>query len=130
MGRFDADARTERVDLVVDAIRAHRERGSRFVTVEAPVDDAEEPDPWIQFDGNEELLNLDCSDEELHRLERVLHDFGGCLIDERTSPDDVSGTNVRVRTRVDDERVAQLVERCFRDVFGRPADYRLWVTEL
>lgn len=130
MGRFDADTETERIDLVVDAIRGHRERESGFITIETPVEDPEKPDPWIQYDATDELLNVDCTDDELARLEAVLDDVGGCRIHERTSPDDVEGTNVRIRTQVDDERVAQLVERCFRDVYDRSADYRLWVTAL
>ncbi|UWG48629.1 Uncharacterized protein HSRCO_2364 [Halanaeroarchaeum sp. HSR-CO] len=128
MGRFDADTETDRVELVVDAIRAHRERNSRFTTLQTPTDADDDPEPWIQFDARESLLNLDCTDEELHRLEGLFDEFGGMTIHERTAPADVDGTNVRIRTRVDDERIAQFVEQCFRRVYERPVDYRLWVT--
>lgn len=129
MGRFDATTEGERRDLVVDAIQAHRERESAFTTVQStPTDD--EPAPWVQFDASESLLNLDCTDEELDRLDALLSEFGGCTIHERTNPENAAGTNVRIRARVDDGRVAQLVERLFRDVYDRPADYRLWVTDV
>ncbi|MGM0398690.1 MAG: hypothetical protein ACQEQY_06805 [Halobacteriota archaeon] len=130
MSRFDAHTDADRVALVVDAIRAHRERASGFTTLQTPTDADDEPEPWIQFDAEESLLNLDCTDAELKRLEALLDEFGGMTIHERNTPADVDGTNVRIRTRVDDERVAQFVERCFREVYERPADYRLWVTAI
>ena len=130
MGRFDADTDADRLDLVTDAIHAHRDRGSAFITVQTSADAPDEPAPWIQFDAETAVVNLDCTDDELDRLEGLLGEFGGCTIHERTAPEDADGTNVRVRARVDDARVAQLIERCFREVYERPADYRLWVTEI
>lgn len=129
MGRFDADTEADRLDLVVDAIRAHRDRGSAFTTVQTPAKE-DEPEPWVQFDADASLLNLDCTDEELDRLEDLLEEFGGMTIHERASPDDLEGTNVRITARVDDERIAQFVEQCFRHVYDRPEDYRLWVTTI
>lgn len=130
MSRFHAGTCEDRHDLVVDAIRAHRQRGSRFTTFQTPTDQAEAPDPWVQFAAAESLLNLDCTDDEFTRLDALLDEFGGCRIDTRTSPEDVDGTNVRIEMRVDDERVAQFVDRCFREVFGRSEEYRLWVTDV
>ena len=130
MSRFHADTTEDRRDLVADAIRAHRERGSRFTTFQTPADRDDEPDPWIQFAAPETLVNLDCTDAEFTRLEALLDEFGGCTIDARTSPEDVDGTNVRIEMRVDDERIAQFVDRCFREVYDQPEEYRLWVTDV
>ncbi|MFW5919003.1 MAG: hypothetical protein ACOCSF_02260 [Halanaeroarchaeum sp.] len=130
MSRFHADTEDERRDLVVDAIGAHRERGSRFTTFQTPAKDEDDPDPWIQFAAMDSLVNLDCTDDEFARLETLLSEFGGCTIRERTTPEDADGTNVRIEMRVDDHRVAQFVDRCFREVYGRPSDYRLWVTDI
>lgn len=130
MGRFDADTEVERRDLVEAAIRAHRDRGSAFTTMQTPTGADDEPEPWIQFAADESVLNLDCTDEEYHRLEGLLDEFGGMTITERHTPDDVDGTNVRIGARVDDGRIAQFVERCFREVYDRPDDYRLWVTDV
>ncbi|MFB6082534.1 MAG: hypothetical protein ABEJ67_06905 [Halanaeroarchaeum sp.] len=129
MTRFDADTADERIDLVADLIAAHRERESAFCTVVAEPDSDEAAAPWVQFDARESLLNLDCTAEEVARLERFVTEVGGLTIAERTSPEDVDGTNVRLRARVDDRRIAQLVERCFREVYDRPASYHLWATE-
>lgn len=129
MGRFDADTEADRLELVVDAIQGHRERESGFITVTAPTSD-DDPDPWIQFDARDSLCNLDCTDQELRRLEALLDDFGGLTIHERTTPDDADGTNVRIEARVDDERIAQFVDQCFREVYELPDDYALWVTDI
>ncbi|MFB6125501.1 MAG: hypothetical protein ABEJ59_06040 [Halanaeroarchaeum sp.] len=125
MTRFDADSPAERRDLVADAIAAHRERDSAFCTLTA---DADRPAPWVQFDAHESLLNLDCTDGEYDRLETLLTEVGGLTVSERSSPEDVDGTNVRLRARVDDARLAQLVERLFREVYDLPASFRLWAT--
>lgn len=130
MSRFHADTEDERRDLIVDAIRAHRERGSRFTTFQTPADRDDEPDPWIQFAAPETLVNLDCTDDEFARLEALLDEFGGCTIRERTTPEDADGTNVRIEMHVDDDRVAQFVDRCFREVYDQSAVYRLWVTDI
>jgi hypothetical protein len=130
MSRFHADTEDERRELIADAIRAHRDRGSRFTTFQTPADQDDVPDPWIQYAAPETLVNLDCTDDEFTRLEALLEEFGGCTIRERTTPDDADGTNVRIEMPVDDERIAQFVNRSFREVYDRPNDYRLWVTAL
>ena len=130
MNRFDATTRTDREALLVDGFEAHRDRGSPYCTVVAEADDPETPDPWVQFDHGESMLNLDCSDAELERLDRFLAEVGGLTVAERRSPEEAEGTNVRMKAHVDHGRVAQLVERLFREVYDRPADYRLWVTEI
>lgn len=129
MGRFDASTAAERRALIVDAIAAHRERDSGFLTLEVDREEAD-PAPWIQFDASERLINLDVTDAEWERLESLIEDFGGCRVRERTAPEAVDGTNVRLGLRVDDERVAQFVERCFQAVYGLPEDYRLWVADV
>lgn len=129
MGRFDAVTAADRRTLIVDALRAHRERESAFLTLEVdPV--VADPPPWIQFDAHDRVANLDVADAEWDRLTSLIDDFGGCRVRERHAPEDASGTNVRLELRVDDERVGQFIERCFRSVYDLPSDYRLWVADL
>ncbi|UHH24701.1 hypothetical protein [Halobacterium noricense] len=136
MTRFDADTDAGRIELVADAIAAHRERDSAFCTLEADEDRSGDPEllpPWVQFaDGT---LNLDCTDEELDRLATVVSRFGAFTIAERetvaadTAEED-PGTNVRIEARADDDRVGQFVDAVFQTVYDLPADFRLWAVEL
>jgi len=129
MTRFDADTAQHRRDLIAEAVRAHRERESRFCTVEADPAFADEMGvQWVQFgDG---LVNLDCTDQELSRLTDLLSARGGMSVTERESPEDAEGTNVRVEVHGDAERVAGLIEDCFREVYELPEDVRVWAVEV
>lgn len=124
MTRFDAADPTERRKLFADAVRAHRERDSAFCTLEVDGGDDEAPRPWVQF--ADRTFNLDCTDAELDRLESLLDDFPEFRIEAMESPEDVDGTNVRVTARSDANRLAGFVDRVFREVYGRPDDYRAW----
>ncbi|MDL5362546.1 hypothetical protein [Halalkalicoccus sp. NIPERK01] len=141
MTRFRAESDEERRTLFADAIAAHRARESPFCTLEA---EADEP-TWIQVgegDGDDDpasqpasdsgagLVNLDCTDGELDRLESLLNEFPDFSIESLTSPENAAGTNVRVGTFADEDRLAGFVERCFRTVYERPADYVAWATEV
>lgn len=129
MTRFDAGTAEERRDLIADAVRGHRERESRFCTVEADPDHADDLGvPWVQF--GEGVVNLDVVDEELDRLTDLLDGWGGATVTERTSPEDVDGTNVRIEVHGDAERIAGLMEDCFREVYGLEESYRAWVVEV
>ncbi|RQG91369.1 hypothetical protein EA462_05175 [Natrarchaeobius halalkaliphilus] len=157
MTRFDATEPNDRRKLYVDAITAHRERGSAFLTLE--VDDSElggdelgteetdhvdgdrkrnsrettGPDPelgtpWIQFsDGT---INLDCTDDELEELKAVLGEFPAFKISELTRPDDAPGTNAHVSAKADPNRIGQFLDAVFRRVYGLPAEFRVWVVAL
>jgi hypothetical protein len=150
MTRFDAATPEERQKLFAEGIAAHRERGSAFVTFEADAgadasavekteaeasesgaeaDDPADPEqapPWIQFgDGT---LNLDCTDAELDDLKSVLGEFPAFKIDDIIRPEEAEGVNVRVSALADANRVAQSVERLFREVYARPEEFRAWVT--
>ncbi|PSQ25838.1 hypothetical protein BRD03_12200 [Halobacteriales archaeon QS_9_68_17] len=127
MTRFDADTPTDRRKLFVDAITAHRERDSAFLTVEAETD-PDEPSPWIQT--SRDTLNMDCTDEELDRLKDLLGEFPAFTVDEVTRPDEAEGTNVRVVGRGDANRVAQFVDRAFVEVYERSEEYRVWVADV
>lgn len=154
MTRFDADEPTERRKLFADAVTAHRTRGSAFLTVEAREpeqavafgadadaetgDDTEAADdtetdemsvpPWVQF--AEKTFNLDCSDEELDRLKALLEEYPEFRIDGMESPEEAEGTNVRVSARSDANRLADFLERAFREVYDQPEDYRAWVVQV
>jgi hypothetical protein len=151
MTRFDAATPEERQKLFAEGIAAHRERGSAFVTFEAhadasaltenaagetdestdaeagedaPADPGQAP-PWIQFgDGT---LNLDCTDAELDDLKAVLGEFPAFKIDDIIRPEETEGVNVRVSALADPNRVAQCVERLFREIYDQPEEFRAWV---
>lgn len=127
MTRFDADTPTDRRKLFVDAITAHRERDSAFLTVEAETD-PDEPSPWIQT--SRDTLNMDCTDEELDRLKDLLGEFPAFTVAEVTRQDEAEGTNVRVVGRGDANRVAQFVDRAFVEVYERSEEYRVWVADV
>ncbi|EMA51742.1 hypothetical protein [Halococcus thailandensis] len=124
MTRFDAAIDESRRELFADAIRAHEERESAFLTVETETQD-EERSPWLQF--AEGVVNVDCTDDELDRVKELLNDYPAFRIEELESPEDADGTNVRIAARADPERVAEFVDRLFVAVYERPADYRAWV---
>ena len=155
MTRFDATDPADRRKLYVDAITAHRERGSGFCTIEVdesvlesdddPGLEAESEDadidadadhdldpelgvPWIQFgDGT---INLDCTDAELDDLKDVLGEFPAFKIDEIIRPEEADGVNVRVSAKADRNRIAQFVDAVFRRVYGLPETFRVWVAEI
>lgn len=150
MTRFDADDPAARRKLFAAGVTAHRERASAFATFEAHRDasemgdegssasddpenddaeseatDAERTPPWVQFgDGT---LNLDCTEAELDRLKDVLGEFPAFKIDDLTRPEEAEGVNVRVSALADANRVAQCVERIFREVYDQPESFRAWV---
>ncbi len=134
MTRFDATAEDTRRELFADAIRAHNERNSAFLTIETDPDnevseDDEEDEsltvPWVQFADS--VLNLDCTNDELDRLKSLLSSFSAFTIDALDSPDEADGTNVRVTARTDSERVAEFIDRIFLDVYEHSEEYRAWV---
>lgn len=149
MTRFDADAPTERRKLIADAVVAHRERDSAFLTLEAEptaaereaqdalaeTDDGEEPAsedvatvPWLQF--ADQTFNLDCTDEELAALKSLLGEFPEFRIDQLDQPEDAAGTNVRLTARADPNRLAMFADRVFQAVYGRDEQYRVWVVAI
>ena len=146
MTRFDAREPRERRKLFVDAITAHRKRGSTYLTVEAEDgsdgdetgesgggdesggDGGERPAPWIQF--ADKTFNLDCTDSELARLKDLVSEYPEFRIDRLETPEGAQGTNVRITARSDANRLADFVERTFRQVYGRDEGYRAWVVEI
>ena len=139
MTRFDAADSAERRKLVADAINAHRERASPFLTLEVDPEavgerdegnDSERAIPWIQFADEEGVLNMDVTDEELDQLTALLNEFPAFKIRDLTQPEAAEGTNVRVGALADPNRVAQFVDRVFLDVYGLDEDFRLWVVDL
>jgi len=140
MTRFDASTPVERRKLYVDAITAHRERASGFLTLEADDTVSEERDdtaeqsaaelgvPWIQFgDGT---VNLDCTDAELEALKDLLEDFPAFKIDDLTRPEDAAGINVRVSAKADANRIAQFIDDVFLEVYDLPSTVRVWLVDV
>ncbi|SDC05418.1 hypothetical protein [Natrinema hispanicum] len=140
MTRFDASTPVERRKLYVDAITAHRERASGFLTLEADDTVSEERDdtaeqsaaelgvPWIQFgDGT---VNLDCTDAELEALKDLLEDFPAFKIDDLTRPEDAAGINVRVSAKADANRIAQFIDDVFLEVYDLPSTVRIWLVDV
>jgi hypothetical protein len=139
MTRFDAADAAGRRKLFAEAVLAHRNRGSPFLTVEvdpadAPETDADERDeeeshvPWIQF--AEKTVNLDCTDAELDRLKALLDEFPEFRIEQIERPEEAEGANVRVTARSDASRLGQFLDRALQATYGLDDDYRAWVTEL
>jgi len=140
MTRFDASTPVERRKLYVDAITAHRERASGFLTLEADDTVSEERDdtaeqsaaelgvPWIQF-GNG-TVNLDCTDAELEALKDLLEDFPAFKIDDLTRPEDAAGINVRVSAKADANRIAQFIDDVFLEVYDLPSTVRIWLVDV
>ncbi|MFC7114396.1 hypothetical protein ACFQH2_04670 [Natronoarchaeum sp. GCM10025703] len=128
MTRFDAETPKDRRALAEDAIAAHRERDSAFLTLEAelPAETTDEDAvaPWIQL--AEDTLNLDCTDTELDRLKSLLDEYPSFTVDELVRPEEAEGTNARILARTDDERIAQFVEDAFRQVYEQDEEYLLW----
>ncbi|MCU4741483.1 hypothetical protein [Natronoglomus mannanivorans] len=145
--RFDAVDPADRRTLFVDAIIAHRERASPFLTLEvdptalegegeSESDDGDEsagedaPDPelgipWLQF--SEGFVNLDCTDEELEALKSLLEEYPAFTIDELTRPEDAEGINVQVSARADANRIADFLDAVFQQVYGLGEEFRVWV---
>ncbi|MEF8780298.1 MAG: hypothetical protein V5A46_06445 [Haloferacaceae archaeon] len=128
MTRFSADTPTERRKLFAEAVVAHRRRGSPFLTVETPKTDEETVAPWIQL--SEKTLNMDCTDAELERLKSMIDGYQEFRIDRLESPENVEGTNVRITARSDANRLAEFMDRSFREVYGRDESYTGWVVEI
>lgn len=127
MTRFDATDPADRQKLVAEAIRAHRERASAFVTLEADAAAVEEgAPPWVQFADDDGVVNLDCTAEERERVEALLDEFPAFTVRERTEPEEAEGTNLRVGALADAGRIGQFVDRVFRDAYGLDDGFRLW----
>jgi len=137
MTRFDAADAGARCKLFAEAVLAHRNRGSQFLTIEVDAEDAPgidpdaddpEPVPWIQF--ADETFNLDCSDAELDRLKGLLSEFPECRIEQIERPDEAEGANVRVTARSDANRLGQFADRALQATYELDDDYRAWVTQV
>jgi hypothetical protein len=137
MTRFDAADTAGRRKLFAEAVLAHRNRGSQFLTIEVdpadapgvdPDDDEPTPVPWIQF--AEKTFNLDCTEAELDRLKGLLSEFPECRIEQIERPDEAEGANVRVTARSDANRLGQFADRALQVTYALDDDYRAWVTQV
>lgn len=128
MTRFDADTETDRRTLFAEAITAHRERGSEFLTIEPdslPPESTEELTPWIQF--SDTTVSMDCTDEELDRLKGLLDDYPEFRTERLESPEEAEGTHAQITARSDTNRLAMFVDEAFQEVYGYESSYTAWV---
>ena len=131
MTRFDAETPSDRRRLFAEAIDAHRERGSEFITIEPdalPPASPEELTPWIQF--SDTTVSLDCTDAELDRLKGLLDEYPEFRIESLQSPEEAEGTHARITARSDANRLAMFVDAAFQDVYGYDQDYTAWVVAI
>ena len=70
------------------------------------------------------------TDDEVERLERLLDEYREFRIDERSSPEETAGTNLRITARSDANRLAGFVDQVFQHVYERDETYRAWVTQV
>ncbi|CAJ52876.1 hypothetical protein [Haloquadratum walsbyi] len=130
MTRFDAKTPKERRTLFAEAITAHRERASAFMTLEADSrpDNKDEgvPAPWVQFAEN--MFNLDVTESELERVHTLVGEFPEFRVEQLESPEDTEATNVRITARSDANRLAAFADRIFIDVYNCPNEYQAWAT--
>ncbi|WP_253738687.1 hypothetical protein [Halohasta salina] len=131
MTRFDADTPTERRQLFAEAIDAHRERGSEFITIEPdelPPGSDEELLPWVQF--SDTTISMDCTDAELDRLKGLLDEYPEFRAESLESPEEAEGTHARITARSDPDRLATFVDEAFQTVYGYAVDYTAWIVAI
>lgn len=131
MSRFDADTASDRRQLFTEAITAHRERGSEFITIEPdelPPEADDELVPWIQVAGT--TIGLDCTDAELDRLKAFLDSYPDFRTETVESPDEADGTHARITARSDANRLAMFVDEAFQAVYGYDDGYRAWIVAI
>ncbi len=134
MTRFDASTPGDRRSLFADAILAHRQRNSEFLTVEpdaAPstAEDAEdELLPWIQF--TERTFAMDCTADELDRLKSLVSEFPEFRIESLDSPEEAEGTHAQISARSDANRLASFIDAAFQRVYGYDKEFTAWVVAI
>lgn len=131
MTRFDADTAGDRRQLFAEAISAHRDRGSEFITVEPdelPPESDDELIPWIQVAGT--TIGLDCTDAELERLKEFLDSYPDFRTETVESPDEAEGTHARITARSDANRLAMFIDEAFQEVYGYDNEYKAWVVAI
>ncbi len=128
MTRFDAETPADRRQLFADAIGAHRQRGSEFLTVEPedlPPEAEDELVPWIQF--SETTVSMDCTDAELDRLKELLGSYPDFRVENLVSPEEADGTHAQITARSDANRLAMFIDEAFQSVYGYESTYKAWV---
>lgn len=131
MTRFDASTPGDRRSLFADAVLAHRQRNSEFLTVEPddlPPTAADELLPWIQF--SERTFSMDCTDTELDRLKSLVSEFPEFRIESLDSPEEAEGTHAQISARSDANRLASFIDGAFQRVYGYDEEYTAWVVAI
>lgn len=130
MTRFEATAPADRLALAIDAVTAHRHRGSDRVVFEGhPPSDAaaaerDGPAPRVEF--AERVLRLELDEDERERLDDLLGSFPVFKLKQPETRKADPGV-VYASAIADAKHAAEFVDACFRNVHGLGAEYELRV---
>jgi hypothetical protein len=124
MSRFDADEAGDRLALAVDAVTAHRERGS-----EGAVFEGVDGDRTVRVEYADRLFTLTVSAEERGTLDDHLGAFPVFKLKQPETRKAPEGT-VHVSAIADAKHAADFLEGTFRSVYDLPADYELRVVRV
>jgi hypothetical protein len=124
MSRFDADEAGDRLALAVDAVTAHRERGS-----EGAVFEGVDGDRTVRVEYADRLFTLTVSAEERGALDDHLGAFPVFKLKQPETRKAPEGT-VHVSAIADAKHAADFLEGTFRSVYDLPADYELRVVRV
>lgn len=126
MTRFDADEPDERTVLFAEAITAHRKRNSEETAMEA----RNEGDPAaVRLVYEDGTVTFQLSEERRERLDDLLAEFPVFKIQQPETRKSPAGT-VHVSAIADPKSAADFLEAAFRQVYGFPPDYRVWVVRV
>lgn len=124
MSRFDADEAGERLALAVEAVTAHRNRGSEGV-----VFDGVDGDRHVRVEYADRLFTLSVSGEERDALDDHLGSFPVFKVKQPETRKAPEGT-VYVSAIADPKHAADFLEGAFRTVYGLSEGFELRVVRV
>jgi hypothetical protein len=122
--RFEASTPGERLGLLVDAVTAHRNRGSEGVLLEAEVEGTSH-----RIEYADRLVRLEADDDAEERLDDLLDSFPVFKIKQPETRKADSGV-VYVSAIADPKHAAEFIEGVFRAVYRADEDYTLRVVRV
>lgn len=124
MSRFDADEAGERLALAVEAVTAHRNRGSEGV-----VFDGVDGDRHVRVEYADRLFTLSVSGDERDALDDHLGSFPVFKVKQPETRKAPEGT-VYVSAIADPKHAADFLEGAFRTVYGLSEGFELRVVRV